>query len=308
MKLPEELQFIRNSYLPQKKTDARMDGRVCVISGTTSGIGYEAAKQLVRGGARLVMICRNKDKAIKVQQVFDKDYGAEAEFVIADLQKLTEVQRAADRIGQKYKKIHILINNAGVFNKCRRLTQDGYELTFGVIHLASFLLTRLLIENLKRGAPSRVIDVNSEAHRFGGLNVKDINWERRPFIGLRAYGAAKIAQLYAARQLAEDLRDSGVTVNAIHPGAVRTNIGMNNNIFYRFYSRYLLKWFLKDPAVSAEAIYYLAAAPELEKVTGKFFNLTIEEEPAWYVLKEARRGAVLELSEEMIKPFMKGDQ
>lgn len=307
MKLPEELQFILNSTLPQKKTNARIDGKTCVISGTTSGIGFEAAKRLTQGGARLVMICRNKIKAANVQQILVDEFGGKTDVIIADYQRLSEVRQAAEKIRQQYRKIHVLINNAGVFNKRRRLTADGYEMTFGVIHLASFLLTKMLIEQLKRGAPSRVIDINSEAHRFGGLNVNDIHWKRRPFIGLRAYGAAKIAQLYAARQLAEDLRDSRVTINVMHPGAVRTNIGMNNNIFYRFYSRYFLRLFLRDPKVSGEAIYYLAAAPELEKVTGKFFNLTIEEEPAWYVLKENRKEKVLELSEEMIRPFMKGE-
>ena len=304
MKLPVELQFILNSTLPQKTTDARMDRKTCVISGTTSGIGFEAAKRLAQGGARVVMICRNREKAESVRQMLAREFNTKADVFIADYRRLAEVRQAAAKIRKKFSEIHVLVNNAGVFNKRRRLTADGYEMTFGVIHLASFLLTKLLTEPLKRGAPSRVIDINSEGHRFGGLNVNDINWERRPFIGLRAYGAAKIAQLYAARQLAEDLRESGVTVNVMHPGEVRTNIGMNNNILYRMYSRYLLRWFLKDPKVSGEAIYYLAAAPEMEKVTGKFFNLTIEEEPAWYVLKEDRKEKVLALSEEMIRPFL----
>jgi retinol dehydrogenase-13 len=276
MRLPVELQFIQNSFMPQKTTTARLDGKVCVISGTTSGVGYEAAKQLAHGGAHLVMICRNKEKAIKVQEELKRGFGAQVDIFLADFKKLYDVRIVADKISSKYPRIHILINNAGVFNKRRQLTPDGNEMVFGIIHLASFLLTNLLIENLKKGAPARVIDINSEAHRFGGLNIHDLDWSKRPYIGLWAYGAAKIAQLHTALKLSEQLKYSGVTVNAMHPGAVRTNIGMNNNIFYRLYSRFILRWFLKDPAISGKSIYYLAATPELENVTGKFFNQTIE--------------------------------
>ena len=305
MKLPEELQYIQNSFMPQKSTSARMDGKICVISGTTSGIGYEAAKRLSQSGAHLVMICRNQDKAIRVQQQLASDFGGNADLFIADFQKLVEVQRAALEIREKYPQIHVLINNAGVFNKHRRLTPDGNEMTLGVIHLASFLLTRLLIDNLKNGAPSRVIYISSEAHRFGGLNIDDLDWHKRPYIGLWAYGAAKIAQIHTAMSLAEELKDSGVTVNLMHPGAVRTNIGMNNGILYRLYSRFILRWFLKDPARSGEAIHFLAADPGLKMVTGRFFNQTIEEKPAWYAVKPEIRQAVWNRSEALIQPFLK---
>jgi len=304
IRLPEELQYIQNSLLPQKTTDARMDGKICVISGTTSGIGYEAAKRLAQGGAHLVMICRNPEKAKKVQQELTENYGATADLVIADFQELAQVHRAAMEISQKYPKIDVLINNAGVFNRQRSLTPDGHEMTFGVIHLASFLLTHCLIENLIRAAPARVIKINSEAHRFGGLNLKDLNWEKRPYIGLRAYAAAKIAQIHTAMTLAEKLGDSGVTVNVMHPGAVRSNIGMNNGIFYRLYVRFILRWFLKDPKRSTESIYYLAADPGLVHTTGKYFNQTIEEKPAWYAVKSKEREAVWDQTQAIIEPYL----
>jgi NAD(P)-dependent dehydrogenase (short-subunit alcohol dehydrogenase family) len=305
MKLPEELQFIQNNLRPQKTTDARMDGKLCVISGTTSGVGYEAAKKLAQGGAQLVMICRNAEKATEIQAYFAAEYGCKSDIVIADLQKLSEVQRAGLEIAQKYPEIDVLINNAGVFNKRRRLTPDGHEMTFGVIHLASYLLTKLLIENLKNGAPSRVLYISSEAHRFGGFKLDDLDWSKRPYVGMLAYGAAKIAQIHTTMVFAEQLKDSGVTVNLMHPGAVRTNIGMNNNIFYRFYNRYILYWFLKDPAHSGEAIYYLAADPSLERTTGKYFNQTIEEKPAWYSVRQEQRAAVWERSKALVQPYLK---
>jgi NAD(P)-dependent dehydrogenase (short-subunit alcohol dehydrogenase family) len=305
MKLPEELQYIQNSLKPQRSTSVRTDGKVCVITGATSGIGYETVKRFAKGGSQIVMICRNENKAKEIQKQITTDYGVEVDYFLADFQRLAEVRQAALQVREAYPKIHFLINNAGVFNRRRKLTSDGHEMTFGVIHLASFLLTKLLIKNLKQGAPSRVIFVNSEAHRFGGLNLKDLNWSKRIYIGLLAYGAANIAKIHTAIVLAEQLQENHVNVNLMHPGAVRTNIGMNNGFFYRFYSKYILRWFLKDPSLSAEAIYYLAADPSMEAVTGKFFNRTIEEKPAWYSVKSKMRQAVWERSEDLIQSFMK---
>jgi retinol dehydrogenase 13 len=304
MKLPEELQYIQNSLKPQKTTNARVDGKVCVISGTTSGVGYQAAKRLAQGGAHLVMINRSREKGQRVQAELTEDFGVEVDLFIADFQKLAEVQQAALEIREKYPQIYLLINNAGVFNKRRRRTADGHEMTYGVIHLASFLLTRLLIENLIHGAPARVLYISSEAHRFGGFSIKDPNWHQRPYVGLWAYGGAKIAQIHTAQVFAERYSDSGVTFNILHPGAVRTNIGMNNGFFYRIYSRYILHWFLKDPVSSGEAIYFLAADPSLEGVTGRFYNQTIEEKPAWYAVKPGLSEAVWQQSEDFVQPYL----
>lgn len=306
MKLPEELQYIQNSLKPQKSTDARMEGKICVVTGTTSGIGYQAAKRLAQGGAHLVMICRNRNKASQVQAELSAAYGVKVDVIIADFQKLAEVQRAAQEIREKYPQIHVLINNAGVFNKRRRLTPDGFEMTFAVIHLASFLLTKLLMDSLKSGAPARVLFISSEAHRFGGFSIKDLNWEKRPYVGMFAYGAAKIAQFHTAFEFARQQQGSGVTFNVMHPGAVRTNIGMNNSLLYRLYSQYVLRWFLKDPTQSGEAIYYLCADPSLAEVSGKFFNRTIEEKPAWYAVRAEQSKTVWERSEALVEPYLEG--
>lgn len=303
MQIPEELQFITNGKMPQKSTEARLDGKVCVLTGATSGIGYETAKRLARGGAQLVLVCRNKEKAISVQREIEQAYHSKVEIILADFVKLAEVGRAAAEISSRFPRIHLLINNAGIHNTGRRLTADGNEMVFQVIHLASFLLTKKLAENLKKSAPARIIDINSEAHRFGGLNPNDLTWSKRPYIALRAYGAAKIAQLLTAQVFADQLSGSGVTINVMHPGEVRTNIGMNNHFLYRFYNRHILGKFLKDPVHAANAIYYLAAAPELEKVSGKFFNQTIEEKPASYLMKDDLRQKIWGLSQELIQPY-----
>ncbi len=297
MKLPDELIFLTNAHLPQKTTDARMDGRLCIIAGATSGVGYQAAKRLAQGGATIVMICRNAEKAARVGQELKQEYGASTDVVIADFTKLTEVREAAKAILGRYEHIDVLINSAGIHRTRRTFTDSGIETVFCVNHLASFLLTRLLLDRLKESAPSRIIQVNSEGHRFGGLNVNDLNWKRRPYHGLWSYGASKVAQLLTVWELAERLEGSGVTINAMHPGAVKTNIGMDNGPIYRWYRRNVVNRFLKDPAISGEAIYYLAAAPELANVSGKYFNLTIDEPPASYVMNRNTGKRVWQISE-----------
>jgi len=299
MTLPEELQFIENARKPQHRTEARLDGRLCVITGATSGIGLQAARRLARGGAQLVMICRNPEKGARVRAELAESFGAQADVVIADLRDLDQVRAAAEAILQRYARVHLLINCAGVHHTTRVLTPAGHETVFGVDHLAPFLLTRLLLDHLIASAPARIIQVNSEGHRFGGLDLTDLDWARRRYFGLRGYGAAKTAQLLTVWELADFLAGTGVTINAMHPGEVRTEIGMNNGLLYRLYNRWLIRWFLKDPAISGEALYYLAAAPELQSVSGRFFNLTIEEVPARHALDRALGRRVWEISESL---------
>lgn len=297
MKLPEELQFIANARMVQKTTPARLDGKVCVITGATSGVGYQTVKRLARGGARLVMVCRNKQKAEKVHQELAEEFQVELDCIHADFSRFSEVRKAAAEILEKHPRIDLLINNAGVHYTHRTLNENGIEIVFAVNHLASFLFTRLLLPRLRESAPARIIQVNSQGHRFGGLNLADLNWEKRLYHGLRSYGASKVAQLLTVWDFADQLQGSGVTINAMHPGEVRTNIGMNNGLLYRLYQHYLLRWFLKDPVISGEAIYYLAAAPEMSEISGRFFNLTIDEKPASHALDRTLGERVWALSE-----------
>ncbi len=297
MKLPEELQFIANARMIQKTTDARLDGRLCILTGATSGVGYQAARRLAQGGAHLVLVCRSATRAAHVQGELQRDHATQVDVVIADFAQLAEVRQAAQTILAKYPRIDVLINNAGLHNTHRVLNQDGLEMVFCVNHLASFLLTRLLLGRLLASAPARIIQVNSQGHRFGGLDLDDLNWEKRRYKGLQGYGASKVAQLLTVWEIAEELAGSGVTINAMHPGEVRTNIGMNNNRLYRWYKRYVLWWLLKEPEVSGQAIYYLSAAPEMQTVSGRFFNQTIDEKPAPHALDRALGKRVFQISE-----------
>lgn len=299
MKWPDELIFIPNSRMAQKTTSARMDGRVCVITGATSGVGYHAAKRLAEGGAQLVLVCRNTEKAKLVKDELEREYQTSVRILLADFSRLVEVRTTAEIILAEYPRLDVLINNAGIHNTRRMLTEDGLERVFCVNHLASFLFTRLLLPRILESAPARIIQVNSQGHRFGGLDLNDLNWDRRRYSGLQSYGASKVAQLLTVWELADRLNGTGVTINAMHPGAVRTNIGMNNGVLYQWYQRYLLWPLLKDPRFSGEAIYYLAAAPEMAAVSGRFFNLTIDEKPAVHALDRALGKQVWQVSEKL---------
>jgi retinol dehydrogenase-13 len=174
----------------------------------------------------------------------------------------------------------VLINSVGLHSTTRTTTRAGFETVFCVNHLGTFLLTGLLLERMRQSAPARIIQVNSEGHRFGGLALGDLDWKRRRYWGLKSYGASKVAQLLTVWEYADLLEGSGVTINAVHPGDVRTNIGNNNGPLYRWWLHHVTWHLLQDPVISGEALYYLAAAPELADVSGRFFHLTVDERPA----------------------------
>lgn len=299
MKLPEELQFIANARLTQKTTDASMDGKVCVITGATSGVGYHAARHLAQGGAYLVLVCRNMEKAIKVQEELGNEYKAKVDVIQADFSRLDDVRKAASVILENYPRLDVLINNAGLHNTTRKLNDSGMEVVFCVNHLASFLFTRLLLHRLIESAPARILQISSEGHRFGGLDLDDINWDKRKYKGLKGYGASKVAQLLTVWEFADQLEGSGVTINAMHPGEVRSNIGMNNGWLYKLHKRLMIFPYLKDASISGSAIYYLAAAPEMADVSGRFFHLTIDEKPAKQALDRSLSKRVWKLSEKL---------
>jgi retinol dehydrogenase-13 len=295
-KLPDELVFIENRRASQKTTTVAMAGKLCVVSGSTSGVGLAAARRLARAGAKIVMLCRNPNKAEAVQRELLARTAAPVEVVVADFSDLASVRAAAEVLLRDYPRIDVLINSAGLFSTTRTITGGGFETVFCVNHLAPFLLTHLLLERLKESAPARIIQVNSEGHRFGGLDLADLNWEHRRYNGYRGYGASKIAQLLTTWEFADRLHGTGVTINAMHPGDVRTNIGNNNEPLYRWFQRVVIGPMLKDPAISGEALYTLAAAPELADVSGRFFHLTIDEKPAAPALNRELGRRVWEVS------------
>jgi retinol dehydrogenase 13 len=280
-----DMQQIRaNGRAAQHESDVRMDGKLCVVTGATAGVGWETVQRLAAYGARIVMINRNPEKSERACNTLQTDFGADCSFLIADFADLSQVHDVARRLAVSYRRIDLLVNNVGMHSTTLQRTDARLETVFCVNHLASFALTWMLLETMKRSAPSRIVQVNSQGHRFGGLNVEDLHWERRHYTGLRGYGASKTAQLLSVWEFAELLRGTGVTINAMHPGAVRSEIGKNNGPLYRWYKDKILSRTLGDPAISGRAIHYLATAPELETVTGQYFNLTHPEKPAPHAL------------------------
>ena len=292
----EDLAFIKNSRAEQKTTGASLKGKICVISGATSGVGLMSAKRLAEAGAEIVLVARNKEKAEAVGAELNETYGKSPKIYLADFSQFESVNQAADAIVKDLKKIDILINSAGLHSTTRKLAPDGNEWVFQVNHLSSFLFTMRLLPLIKKSSQGRIIQVNSEGHRFGGLNISDLKWEKRPYIGLRAYGASKTAQMMTVIRLAEELKRTDVTINAMHPGAVKTAIGSNNGWLYRAWMKWVIAPTLKDPKISGEAVYYLAAAPELANTSGRYFNLTIDEKPMPHVFDDKKAEAVWSLS------------
>lgn len=299
LRIPDELMFLVNRRAEQKTTDALMTDKVCVVSGSTSGVGLAAVRRLARGGAHIVMVCRDRDKAEGVRRQLVAAYRVPVDVVIADFSDLDAVRAAARVLLERCPRIDVLINSVGLHSTSRTITKAGFETVFCVNHLGTFLLTSLLEERLRRSAPARIIQVNSEGHRFGGLDLDDLDWQRRRYRGLKSYGASKVAQLLTVWRFAERLKGFGVTINAMHPGDVRTNIGNNNGPLYRWWLHHVTWHLLKDPVISGEALYYLAAAPELSDVSGRFFHLTIEERPAAHALDPELEDRVWDLSRQM---------
>jgi NAD(P)-dependent dehydrogenase (short-subunit alcohol dehydrogenase family) len=276
--------MLRNQRAPHQRTTASLAGRTVVIAGATSGVGLAAAREVARFGGRLALLARSEAKGRGVQAQLEREFGAEVTLFLADFARLPEVERVAQELLDAAPRIDVLINSAGVHSTRRIHTEDGHELSFCVNHLAPFLLTHRLIPRMRAGGAGRIIQVNSQGHRFAGVNLGDLAWRRRLYTGLRAYGASKTAQLLSVWEFADRLEGSGVTIVAMHPGEVRTGIGSNNGPAYRWFQNRVLGRWLKDARVSGESLHTLAAAPELAGVSGTYFNRTHLEKPAPHAL------------------------
>jgi retinol dehydrogenase 13 len=274
--------MIKNNGLEPKICDQDFKDKLVVITGATSGIGYLTARKYASHGANLLCINRNQEKSEKLRQDIESEYGVKCDYKLADLSKLEDITRVGKELASLNTPIDILIHNAGIYLTKRELTSDGLEKVFVVQYLSSFIINYILMVKLRSQGKARIILVNSEGHRFAawGLKLDDLNWERRRYSGLKSYGSAKLAQLLSMIVFNDHFKDSGVSINAMHPGAVKTDTGQENGPVYRWYKRNFIDKTLKSPEISAEALYYLGVSGDMEEVSGKFFNLTTEEEPA----------------------------
>jgi len=274
--------MIRNNRLYPKICKEDFTDKLVVISGATSGIGYLTALKYASQGANLLCINRNGKKSEALRHIIENEYGVKCDYKLADLSNLQDIHRVAEELLKLNTPIDVLIHNAGIYLTQRELSIDGIEKVFAVHYLSSFIINYVLMDKLKSQEKARIILVNSEGHRFAvwGVRLDDLNWERRRYSGLKSYGSAKTAQLLSMIVFEEYFRNTGVTINAMHPGAVKTETGQENGPVYRWFKRVFLDKILKSPELSSEALFYLGVSSEIEAVSGKFFNLTTEEEPA----------------------------
>jgi retinol dehydrogenase 13 len=274
--------MIKNNRLAPKICTEDFNQKLVVITGATSGIGYFTARKYASQGANLLCINRNQKKSEAIRLEIESEYGVRCDYKIADLSNLQDIHHVAEELLKLNTPIDVLIHNAGIYLTKRELTPDGLEKVFVVQYLSSFIINYILMDKLKSQGNARIIMVNSEGHRFAawGLRLDDLNWKRRRYSGLKSYGSAKIAQLLSMIVFDQHFQKSGVSINAMHPGAVKTDTGQENGPVYLWFKRNFIDKTLKSPEISAEALYYLGVSKEIDAVSGKFFNLTTQEEPA----------------------------
>ncbi|MGF1454379.1 MAG: SDR family oxidoreductase [Alphaproteobacteria bacterium] len=250
-----------------------LNGRVAVVTGATDGIGKVTARRLAAMGASVVMVGRNPEKTERARADILKDHPeAILETQIADLSSLAEIEALAAAIGERHAHLHILVNNAGAMFTTRTLSVDGFEMTFALNHLSYFALTLRLLDRLKAGGPARIVNVSSVAHRRVTLDFDDLQMERR-YRAFLAYGRSKLCNLYFTFALARRLDKHAVTVNALHPGFVASAFGNNNRAPMLRTALGLAKALAAvTPEKGARTSLYLAAAPDIEGVSGEYFE------------------------------------
>ena len=249
-----------------------MNGKVCLVTGATSGIGRAAANALAQEGATVVLLSRDAAKCARVAAEMKSAFeNPNVGFIAADLSLLVAVRAAVAEFRQRYTRLDVLLNNAGVSPSRRRESVDGYEYTLALNHLGHFLLTHLLLDLLIASAPSRIVSVSSSIYKQARLDFDDLQLRRR-FSAMRAYANSKLAGLLFTVELARRVADKGVTVNAMAPGLVKTNIGQEEGWFYAFSKR--LADFIggKTPGQGADTLVWLATAPDVAGTTGQYFE------------------------------------
>lgn len=247
-----------------------MSGRICVVTGANRGIGRATAEGLARMGPRLVLVCRRKEDGEAVSRAIAA-YGTVAPDVVpADLSSQLSIRQAAGYIRGRYSSLHVLINNAGVIPPRREVTVDGLEMQFAVNHLAYFLLTNLLLPQLKAGSPSRIINVSSGAHTHATLDFDDLQ-ARRSYQPKSVYGRSKLANVLFTYELSRRLAGTGVTANSLNPGVVATKM-LADYMGVPLAGPALASTFGATPEEGAETSIYLASSAEVESVTGKYFE------------------------------------
>lgn len=248
-----------------------MKGKVCLVTGANRGIGKATALGLALKGATIIIHCRNRQLGETArEEIVARTGNAAIEVMVADLASLEAVRRLAEAVKRRHATLHVLVNNAGLAKRRHTLTEDGFETTFAVNHLAPFLLTNLLLDALKGSAAARIVNLASMVHRWGRINFDDLMGERGYSMG-RAYNQSKLTNVLFTYELARRLNGTGVAANCVHPGMVVSDLGREYTGFMGLMANKLWRPFMRSPEKGADTVIYLASLPDVAGVTGKYF-------------------------------------
>lgn len=275
-----------------------MSGKVCMVTGATSGIGKETARELARMAATVVVVSRDPERCAAVVEEFRKETdNQKVDYLMADLSSQAEIHRLVNDFQHRYDRLDVLVNNAGGFFMRRQLSVDGIEMTLALNHLNYFLLTSLLLDMLRSSSPARIVNVSSNAHRGASIDFDNLQGEHG-YSGWRAYAQSKLANVLHTYELARCLDAARVTANALHPGFVSTRLARNNGLLFRLVMP-LVRIIARSPEEGARNSVYLASSPDVEGVTGKYFEdeQVVPADPA--ARDEATAQKLWQVSEEM---------
>lgn len=247
------------------------ENSVVVVTGANSGMGKATSIEIATTGAAVIMVCRDKAKGEQsVNGVRDLTRNTLVELMVCDLGWRESIESFCTEFKKRYKRLDVLINNAGVILPGRHQTADGFELQFGVNHLGHFLLTNRLLDLMTASAPARIINVSSGAHKVGKIHFEDVNLKKN-YTVWRAYAQSKLANVLFTYEIADRLKGTGVTANCLHPGAVATAMGINRDSGFGTFITRMLKPFFQTPEQGAKTAIYLATSQDVDGVTGKYF-------------------------------------
>ena len=276
-------------------TMSGMNGKTCLVTGATSGVGLKTAEGLAAAGARIVVAGRNEQKVAALVARLGPDTGSH----VADLSNQDDVRRLAHEVQERYDRIDVLINNAGAFYQRRQENAGGIEMTFALNHLAPFLLTNLLLDYLKAGGPARIVTVASFAHKGQKLDFDDLEGKRK-YGGWKAYGRSKLANILFTYELARRLEGTGVTANCLHPGFVASKFGHNNGGFVKGVIGLGQRMFAISEEKGALTSLHLASSAEADGVTGKYFVKSKEAASSAASHDKDAQARLWEISAEMV--------
>ncbi|KAJ9593191.1 hypothetical protein L9F63_015258 [Diploptera punctata] len=278
----------------------RIDGKTAIVTGANTGIGKETAMDLAGRGAKVILACRDLDKGEQAcKEIIAVTHNKQVEVRKLDLSSLESVRNFAKNILETEERLDILVNNAGAGGLRNVKSSDGLQMLMQVNHFAPFLLTCLLVGLLKKSAPSRIIMVSSLVHKYAKLEIDNLNFEKW-FTHTQAYNCSKLANILVANELARKLKDTGVTVNSLHPGAVLSDIWRHWDKTYITVLKPIIRLYFKDCVEGAQTSVYLAVSEEVEGVTGKYFSDCKETKPSKDALDEGLAKKVWERSEELV--------